>query len=283
MDIAYNFNRKPTCLRVLVKVNTPSTIVIRVLDANKRNTVFEDRFQKINKEDVFYIKMPTSPNLGVVQIFNQKNGNLGANQDKTFMFNIKEVPLKRYIIPMNINNKLTRDFVRFAQEFSEDASIISGANKQQPYSIYTSDDGKLKINLHENLYDLRKKIVAPNGALINNRNYGRMVTTPMRTNAENGTIEVGKNSMVNYTVPMRVAILLHEYSHFYLNNRPEDEEEADRNALLIFLFLGYSKISAYKSFCEVFKKADSPSNRLRDEKIKDFINNFESNKYTIID
>ena len=84
MDIAYNFNRKPTCLRVLVKVNTPSTIVIRVLDANKRNTVFEDRFQKINKEDVFYIKMPTSPNLGVVQIFNQKNGNLGANQDKTF-------------------------------------------------------------------------------------------------------------------------------------------------------------------------------------------------------
>ena len=47
---------------------------------------------------------------------------------------------------------------------------------------------------------------------------------------------------------MRMAILLHEFSHFYLNDRMEDETEADLNGLLIYLALGYPRIEAYQSF-----------------------------------
>jgi len=282
MNLVYDFNKKATCLRIEVKTQKPANIIIRVIDANKPNTLYEDRYQKVINKDVFYIKMPVTPIVGVVQIFNGTNGNVKDGEDKSFTFNINPVPLKRYIIPMRINNQLTRNFVEFAQEFSEDASIISSSHKNSPCSVYQSADGKLRIDYHDTLYDLNTEKLDRSGNTIKNPNYGREVTTPMRTNAETGVIEVSKKGIMQYTVPMRIAILLHEYSHFYLNNKPQDEEEADYNALLVFLYLGYSKISAYKAFCEVFKKADSPANRDRDKKIKDFIDNFESKQFRLV-
>lgn len=275
MDVPYSFDNKPTCLQITVKVKQPCDIVIRIYDANKKFTMYEDRWQRVVSQDVFYIKMPQSPQRGIIQVFNKANGNKPTNMDNSFAFKIKEVPLRRYIIPSRINNKITRDFVTFAQEFAEDASIISAGFSGSNHSIYKSYDGSLRIDYYDTLHDLRRTVIR-NGVSVPNPNYGREVTTPMRTNADNGIIEVGKKSIIKYTVPMRVAILLHEFAHFYLNNKPEDEKEADFNALLIFLCLGYSKIAAYKAFVEVFKKADSPLNREREAEIKKFINDFDS-------
>ena len=72
-----------------------------------------------------------------------------------------------------------------------------------------------------------------------------------------------------------MAILLHEFSHYYLNNTPEDEEEADLNALLIYLGLGYPRIEAENVFLNTFHQADTPENRKRWIKIKDVISNFD--------
>jgi hypothetical protein len=283
MNIPYSFNKKPTCLRIVVKTKYPENMIIRVVDAKKPNTFYEDRYQKVFKEDVFSLKLPLTPKDGIIQVFNGAKGNLPSGQDKSFSFSMKEVPLKRYLMPYRIDNELTRNFVEFAEEFSEDASIISAGNGKMPYSIYKSKDGKLRIDYHDALYDTRTTVIdRRTGREMPNPNYGREVTTPMRTNAETGVIEVSKRVISTYTVPMRIAILLHEYSHFYINVKPEDEEEADFNALLIFLSLGYSKIAAYKAFCEVFKPADSPSNRQRDKKIKDFIDNFENMQFRLI-
>jgi hypothetical protein len=283
MNIPYAFNKKATCLRIVIKTNKPENMIIRICDANKPNTFYENRYQKVYKEDVFSIKLPLTPKNGIIQVFNGSKGNLPSGQDKSFSFSMKEVPLKRYLMPYRINNELTRNFVEFAEEFSEDANIISAGSGKIPYSIYKSRDGKLRIDYHDALYDTRDTVVdRRTGREIRNPNYGREVTTPMRTNADTGVIEVSKRVISTYTVPMRIAILLHEYSHFYINVRPEDEEEADYNALLVFLSLGYSKIAAYKAFCEVFKPADSPSNRQRDKKIKDFIDNFENMQFRLI-
>lgn len=303
MNVDWKFNRKPTCLKITVLTGKPEKIVIRVANKNKPATFYEDRYQVVNKKDVFYIKLPQSPEYGEIQVFNAKNGNLKEGQDKSFGFDVEEVPLRVYLLPNNINNGLTKDFIKFAQEFSEDLSVLSAGYAKNPFSVYRSPDDKLTIEYHNNLYDMRKMVpklvrdhqgkIVPEliqnpqtgkvePRMVPNRNFGKEVSTPMRTNAETGVIQVSKKYILQYTVPMRLAILLHEYSHFYLNNKPEDEEEADFNAILIFLALGYSKIAAQNAFIKVFKNADTQQNRVRDQKITDLINNFESMKFRLV-
>jgi hypothetical protein len=74
---------------------------------------------------------------------------------------------------------------------------------------------------------------------------------------------------------MRFAILCHEFSHFYVNEDMKDESEADINGLLIYLGLGYPRIEACEAFLEVFEHYPSQENKVRYDKIKNFIDNFE--------
>ena len=77
---------------------------------------------------------------------------------------------------------------------------------------------------------------------------------------------------------MRMIILLHEYSHKYLNptvNKPiAYETGADINALRIYLALGYPPSEAHYAFLHVFKDANNHQNHKRYEIIKDFIYKF---------
>jgi hypothetical protein len=73
-----------------------------------------------------------------------------------------------------------------------------------------------------------------------------------------------------------MAILLHEFSHVYLNDNVDDEVEADLNGLLIYLGLGYPRIEAFEVFAVTFMDAPTEINKVRFDKIKNFIENFES-------
>jgi hypothetical protein len=83
------------------------------------------------------------------------------------------------------------------------------------------------------------------------------------------------------TIPMRIAILCHEFSHFYLNDVQKDEIEADLNALKLYLGMGYPVIEAHKAFLETFKKSPTPTNKERYQYLKAFIDNWDKNKYKI--
>jgi hypothetical protein len=72
-----------------------------------------------------------------------------------------------------------------------------------------------------------------------------------------------------------MAILLHEFSHVYLNENVDDEVEADLNGLLIYLGLGYPRIEAFEVFAKTFLSVPSDGNRMRYDKIKTFIDEFE--------
>jgi hypothetical protein len=72
-----------------------------------------------------------------------------------------------------------------------------------------------------------------------------------------------------------MAILLHEFSHVYLNENVDDEVEADLNGLLIYLGLGYPRIEAFEVFAKTFLTVPSDGNRMRYDKIKAFIDEFE--------
>ena len=75
---------------------------------------------------------------------------------------------------------------------------------------------------------------------------------------------------------MRMAVLLHEFSHYWLNRDIDSEIEADLNGLALYLSLGYPRISAFNSFVKVFMNAPTQQNHERMEIIKKFIANFES-------
>ena len=106
-------------------------------------------------------------------------------------------------------------------------------------------------------------------------NNGQELTTPARVGRNTGIIQVSKQAFTKMTVPMRMAILLHEFSHFYLNEKIDDEMEADLNGLLIYLSLGYPRIEAYQAFLETFKERPSHLNKARYDLINKFINDFE--------
>jgi len=76
------------------------------------------------------------------------------------------------------------------------------------------------------------------------------------------------------TVPMRMAILLHEYSHFYLNSDIANETEADLNGLTIYLGLGYPIREAYEAFAKTFIGYPSEQNKQRYDIINRFIREY---------
>jgi hypothetical protein len=113
---------------------------------------------------------------------------------------------------------------------------------------------------------------------------GTVLNTPARIGHKTGVIEVSKRRFDSYTIPMRMIILLHEFSHKYKNPKIgldiSDETGADINALYIYLGLGFSKIDAICVFAKVFLKAQTKGNIERMRKIMDYIQRFENQEFT---
>jgi Zn-dependent M32 family carboxypeptidase len=71
-----------------------------------------------------------------------------------------------------------------------------------------------------------------------------------------------------------MAILLHEFSHFYLNDDVSNETEADLNGLTIYLGLGYPIREAFAAFGETFIGSPTPQNKQRYDIIDKFIRDY---------
>jgi len=110
---------------------------------------------------------------------------------------------------------------------------------------------------------------------------GKELQTPARINKDNGVIQVSQKKFTPDTVAMRMAILLHEYSHFYVNKDIDNESEADLNGLLIYLGLGYPRFEGHEAYLKTFISTPTEMNKVRYDKIKSFIDNFEKNNYIV--
>lgn len=112
---------------------------------------------------------------------------------------------------------------------------------------------------------------------------GKVIGTPARIGHRTGIIEVSKEKLDRYTIPMRLIILLHEFSHKYRNPKiglPINHESgADINALYIYLGLGYSKVDAIYVFANVFLKAQTDGNIRRMRNIMEYITKFENGQF----
>lgn len=258
MRIKVNTRYEELCLAITVQTFIPCKIRIKVYDFSKPKTVFTDRYKTVSGGEKFFVRMPLSSENVVISIFNEANGNLPKNEDSTFnVLKVDKIPLEKRTDISDMKNILVRNFVDFAQRISFNASYLE-TNK-----TYQSSDGKFII-------EYLPEIVS--------EHTNKVLSTPARISRTSGRIQVSAKLFGEYTVPMRMAILLHEFSHFYINENMDDESEADINGLLIYLSLGYPRIEGYQAFLEVFMGTPSNQNKDRYDLINKFIRDFENNK-----
>jgi hypothetical protein len=91
---------------------------------------------------------------------------------------------------------------------------------------------------------------------------GRIHPTPARISVEEPVIEVSMERFREATVPERIAFLLHETAHNYINSDPDSEGEADVNGLQIYQELGYPKIESMNAFASIMSDTDENNERM---------------------
>jgi hypothetical protein len=254
MNFSVNTNNNKCCIELVVFSQMPQQIRIVVYDPKKKDTIYIDRYKTVNDKETFYLRLPQSPKTAVISVFSKGRGN--NEHDRTFTYKWKYHDLKTKDLLLKPS---TRNFVRFAQEFSENAGVLSHYD-----SVYMSNDGKYRIDYVDNCRDRKTKTVIP---------------TVARIGDKSKIIEVAHSRFKDKTVPQRMAIMMHEFGHGYLNVNPDDESEADINALRILLSMGYPKLELFAVFCKVFHNANSDQNQDRFLKIKNYITNFQQATY----
>ena len=263
MTIEIPCNHHAFQLNVVVESKKPIQLRMVANDPNKPASRYIDRVSKLKGKRVYEFKFPMSPKKLIVSIFNVENGNLPYGDDPTFEItdmNVQKV--KEYDVWWN---QQTKDFYNFAVEFSQNAGILSAGDKK-PH-IYRSDNSEFTIDYYNTIYDKQSK---------------KKLSTPARIGHGSGIIEVSKSKFIEYTIPMRLVILMHEFAHKYLNptiDRPINYETgADIQALYVYLGKGWSPYESHKAFLHVFRNANGDANHKRYKIIRDFIMKYEDGK-----
>ena len=245
-------------LLIRVKTTKPEKIHLKVYDEYQKNTVFTNRWKTIDGECSFFVRMPLSGKSAIIELYNEKSGS--NKEDKSFeVLEIKKLPLEKRLDVLDFTNVELRSFINFCTRFCFNAGHL-------PSGTYRSSDGRFTIEYVPTIISSKS---------------GKELETPARISKDNGRIQVSQKKIVPDTIPMRMAILLHEYSHYYVNKNIDDESEADLNGLLIYLGLGYPRFEGHEAFLKTFINTPTQANKVRYDKIKAFIDDFEKNNYIV--
>jgi hypothetical protein len=223
---------------------------VRAIDPYKRGALYYDRYVTATGHEDFEIRLPQSPKELLVKVSSPNGGGDGIE-----VTNIDLGKLPQHL-PC-LSGKKVKHFLKFAQEFSENAGILSAGRYQSDNGVYVID--YLPQIVHE----------------------GRVLSTPARISNQTGRMEISQKAFRPMSIPMRMAILCHEFSHFYLNEVQKDEIEADLNALTLYMGMGYPIIEAHKAFLETFHNTPTETNKERYIYLKTFIDNFDDLKHKI--
>lgn len=251
----------PCKISIKVRTTSPQVIVLKAYDGDKKDTFFTNTYHTVNGTEEMFIRMPLAPSVCMMAIYNQKVGNLPKNQDPSFeVLEVKKEDLEITLPRTKMDTPLIRNFVAFAQKFCFNAGELPVGRD------YVSGAGNFKIEYLKFITNSK----------------GEKMATPARVSTKNGRIQVSQESFLAFTIPMRMAILLHEFSHYYLNSDIANETEADLNGLTIYLGLGYPIKEAYEAFGITFIGYPSEQNKRRYDIIDKFIKNYIS-EYQIKD
>jgi len=256
MELNVKSNYQEFILMVVVSTTSPQKIRVILKDAEYKDTIFTDRYHVVDGSYTFYIRVPVSGKKALLVIYNDDIGNIPSISDKTFtLVKAKMLPLEKRYDCVDMTDTYIKSYVKFCTKFCFNAGHL-------PSGTYKSSDGLYTIEYLPIIAD-------DNGAEVN---------TCARISKDNGMIQVSQKKFVPMTVPMRMAIMLHEFSHFFVNDNMNDEIEADLNAMIIYLCLGYPRIEAMQAFTEAFQGAPTDQNVERVEIVREFLMEFDSAK-----
>ena len=247
-------------LDVSIKTNKPCKFMVTAADV-KPNSFYVMRYIDVQTSRTIFLSFPVSPKQIKLKVICVSKAE-GVN----FVVGVKEKPLKKYNIHIDEN---TKQFLDLAVPFCQ----VAGFEKPYPNGrVFQSKNKKFNIKYFPIIRDVKT---------------GQMFSTPARIGHNSGIIEVAAAKFVGYTIPMRLMILLHEFSHKWKNplmNLPiSDEVGADIAALYVYLGLGFSKVDAIKVYASVFLKAQNDSNLDRMRKIMNYIQKFEAGEFAKIE
>ena len=256
MQEIYDINNDECSLWITIKSDVDCKFRVVAADL-KPNSLYADRVISVKKERTIFLSFPVSPKKIALKV-----DCLGDKSRVQFAVSIEKKALVTYDIDEGQN---TRQFLDLAIPFSQ----VCGFETAQPTGkVYQSPDKKFNIKYFPVIKDYMS---------------GKFMNTPARIGHKTGIIEVAASKFNEYTIPMRMMILLHEFSHKYKNpemNVPiSSETGADVNALYIYLGIGFSKVDAIFVYANVFFKAQTPQNIIRMRKIMNYIQKFENQDY----
>ena len=261
-----NPKKEPCMFKVKVSTKVKTLIGVAVYCAKKPYTFYTYSKTYVSGSRVIDIRLPLCPKNGFIKIWNASASDKKGKTQGFKVDGIKRVPLTAKLNVQDSQNESLKKFLKFAMEFSECASYLSTQTGDSDRSIYKSDDGKFEIHFLD-------EIIGSDG---------KPRRTSMRVNNRTGVMELAKKYVVKYTIPERIAILLHEFSHFYLNKVHSDEFEADMNALMIYCALGFPRKEGATAFYKVFYRTPSDLNVDRMNKIMALLKNFDRTDFKII-
>jgi hypothetical protein len=244
----------PLVIKLTLKANDPVTVFIRCEDAIRPNTKYTDRYNTMQGVEDFIIRMPQSPELSKITIVNEDG------DDDGFMLVDRDVlPIKTQMSVFDFGNPGIAKFIIFSQFFAERAGYLSPGE-------YYNESGEYRITYLSE---------------ITSHTNSKVLNTPARISASSGLVEVSKSKFDKYTVPGRLAILLHEFCHVYANKDVSSETEADKHAATIYLALGYPRIDLLNVFSNIFYRADTDLNRKRMNLFIKYVNDFDNKIFSV--
>ncbi len=259
METNIPLNRDEFVLGVTVQTESPQNIRFILKDADQVRTMLTNRWTDVNGTRTIYINVPLCNMNGILSIYNDDIGNIPSLSDKTFTVKkIFRLPLEKRLDIVDFADRPLMSFIDFAQRFCYNAGIL-------PSGTYKSDDGRYTIQYFPRIVE-----------------NGKELSTCARISKDNGTIQVSQAKFDSMTVPMRLIILFHEFSHYFINDNIDDESEADLNGLRLYLGLGYPRIEASDAFTEAFMGAPYEENGRRYALIHKYIKDFDGSKILVV-
>lgn len=209
-------------------LKVPISLEVAVYDHKRPNTAFFARKEDFTKPEKTYyeINLPLVNDEISLAIFSRDENINIDDYVKITRLEIKDMDYQR----PDFDEK-TKSFVKLVEDFSMQAGYLPSNYK------FKSDDGQ---------FEIRYLPYIPTDV-------GGVHVTPARIHVTENFIEVSKMHFERKPVPRRIAILLHEMAHNFVNVDQDDEEEADLNAAKIYLALGYPKSEFLYAFSKTFK------------------------------
>lgn len=213
------------------------------------NTCFTQRVVRFKGAKQIKLLLPFTPKNGVFIVARDYKS---KEPVKIVKHKLSHLDTKIRALPKG--NKYLNEFIQHAFNFCLRASFL-------PTGYYNSKN--IRIHYVDKLTQKNK-----DGITVD-------TNSPARVNSATKIIEGSKDFFAPRTVSGRFAIICHEFAHVYMNNVASSEIEADRNAAMIYLGLGFPRADLINVWADTYKMFDTKQNRNRLNRYMQYVRDFD--------